>query len=47
MLDFQQDGFQLGAYVVFGLKEPHPHVMCMVADDKHAIAEAICGGDIK
>jgi hypothetical protein len=46
VFDVPQDGFQLRANVVFGLKEPHPHVMCVVIDDEHAIAEAMWGGDI-
>jgi hypothetical protein len=47
VLDFQQDGFQLRACVVFRLnKEPHPHVVCMVVDDEQAIVEAMWGGDI-
>jgi hypothetical protein len=44
--DVKHDGFQLNACVIFGLKEPHPHVMCVVVDDEHAIAEAMWGGDI-
>jgi hypothetical protein len=39
------DGFQLTAGFVFGLKEPHPYVMCVVVDDEQAIAEATWGGD--
>ena len=39
--DFEQDGFQLIACVGFRLKEPHPHVVCMVVDDEHAVAEAM------
>jgi hypothetical protein len=46
VLDFQQDDFQLKAYVVFGLKEPHPHVGSMVIDDEQAVAEAMWGGDL-
>jgi hypothetical protein len=42
----QQDGFQLSACVVFGLEEPHPHVMGMVVDDEQELAEAMWGGDI-
>jgi hypothetical protein len=44
--DIQLDGFQLTACVVFGLKEPHPHVMCGLVDDEHAVGEATWGGDI-
>jgi hypothetical protein len=40
------DGFHLSACVVFGLEEPHPHVMGMVVDDEHALAESMWGGDI-
>jgi hypothetical protein len=46
VLDFQQNGFQLKACVVFGLKEPHPHVVCMEVDDEQAVAETMLGGDI-
>jgi hypothetical protein len=41
----QHDGFQLRASVVFGLKEPHPHVMSVVVDEEQAIAYAMWGGD--
>jgi glutaredoxin 2 len=44
--DVQHDGFQLRGRVVFGLKEPHLHVMCVVVDDEQAVAEAMWGGDI-
>jgi hypothetical protein len=44
--DFQHDGFQLRAGVVFGPKEPHPHIVCVVVDDEQAIAETMWGGDI-
>jgi hypothetical protein len=40
------DDFQLSACVVFGLEEPHSHVMGMVVDDEQAIAESMWGGDI-
>jgi hypothetical protein len=44
--NIQHDGFHLRARVVFGLKEPHPHVMCVVVDEEQAVAEAMWGGDI-
>jgi hypothetical protein len=44
--DVEQDAFQLRAGVVFCLKKPHPHVMCVVVDDEYAKAEAMWGGDI-
>jgi hypothetical protein len=44
--DFHPDGFLLRACVVFGFKEPHPHVMGMVDDDEEAIAEAMWGEDM-
>jgi hypothetical protein len=45
--DVHKDGFQLKARVVFGVKEPHPHVMCVVVDDDQAVTEATWGGDIQ
>jgi hypothetical protein len=44
--DFQHDCFQRRACVVFELKEPHPHVVCVVVDDEQAIAETMWGRDI-
>ena len=41
VFDVHHDGFQLRAGVVFGRKEPHPHVMCVVVDDEQAAAEAM------
>jgi pyrimidine deaminase RibD-like protein len=32
--------------MVLGLQEPHPHVVCVVIDDEHAVAEAMWGWDI-
>jgi hypothetical protein len=46
VFDVHHDGFQLRAGVVFGRKEPHPHVMCVVVDDEEALAEAMWGGVI-
>jgi hypothetical protein len=45
-LDVHHDGFKLIACVVLALKEPHPHVMGVVVDDEHAIAEAMRKGSI-
>jgi hypothetical protein len=45
-LNFLHDGFHLVACVIFGLKQPHPHVMVMVVDDEQTIAEVMWGGDI-
>jgi hypothetical protein len=36
---------QLRGGVVFGLKEPHSHVLFVVVDDEQAVAEAMWGGD--
>jgi pyrimidine deaminase RibD-like protein len=44
--DVQHHGFQLIASVVLGLKEPHPHVRCVIVDDEQAVAEVMWGGDI-
>jgi hypothetical protein len=47
MLDVQEDGFQFRTRIVFGLEEPHPHVMGVVVnDEQQAIAEAMWGGDV-
>ena len=46
VLNVQQDSFELKACVVLALKEQHPHVMGVVVDDEHAVAEAMWGGDI-
>jgi hypothetical protein len=46
VFDVQHNGFRLSACVVFGLEEPHPHVMGMVVDDEQAVAEAMWGGGI-
>jgi hypothetical protein len=46
VLDVHEDGFQLRTRIVFGLEEPHPHVMGVVVNDEQAIAEAMCGGDV-
>jgi hypothetical protein len=45
VLDFPQDGFHLRVCVLFGLKGPHPHVVCMVVDDEQALTEAMWGWD--
>jgi hypothetical protein len=45
VFDVYQDGFQLTACVVFGVEEPHPHVMGMMVNDEQAVAEAMWGGD--
>jgi hypothetical protein len=44
--DVQKDGFKRIACVVFGLKEPHSRVMCVVVDDEQVVAEAMWGGGI-
>jgi hypothetical protein len=44
--DFQHDGFLLSARVIFELKEPHQHEVCVVSDDEQAVAETMWGGDI-
>jgi hypothetical protein len=46
VFDVHEDGFQLGASVVPGLEKTHPHVLGMVVDDEHVVAEAMWGGDI-
>jgi hypothetical protein len=46
VLDFQRDGLRHKACAVFGLKEPYPLVVCMVANNEQAIAEAMWGGDM-
>jgi hypothetical protein len=46
VLDVQEDGFQLRTRIVFGLEEPHPHVMGVEVNDEQAIAEAMWGGDV-
>jgi hypothetical protein len=44
--DVHEDAFQLRTCIVFGLEEPHPHVMGVVVNDEQAVAEAMWGGDI-
>jgi hypothetical protein len=46
VFNVQYDGFKLRVGVVFGLKEQHLHVMCVVVDDEQAVAEAMWRGDI-
>jgi hypothetical protein len=46
VFDVQEDSFKLRTCIVFRLKEPHPHVVGVVVDDKQAIADAVWGGDI-
>jgi hypothetical protein len=46
VLDVREDGFQLRTRIVFGLEEPHPHVMGVVVNDEQAVAEAKWGGDV-
>jgi hypothetical protein len=44
MPHFHQNVVQLSARVLFGLQEPHPHVVCVVIDNEQAIAEAMGDG---
>jgi hypothetical protein len=44
VLDVHEDGFQLRTRIVFGLEEPHPHVMGVVVNDEQAVAEAMWRG---
>jgi hypothetical protein len=46
VFDVKEDGFQLRTRIVFGLEEPHPHVMGVVVNDEQAVAEAMGGGDV-
>jgi hypothetical protein len=46
MMQFQHDAFQLRARVLLGHQESHPHVVYMVIDNEHAIAEAMGEWDI-
>jgi hypothetical protein len=46
VLDVQEDGFQLRTRIVFGLEEPHPHVMGVVVNDQQEVAETMWGGDV-
>jgi hypothetical protein len=46
VLDVQEDGFQLRTRIVFGLEEPHSHVMGVVVNDEQALAETMWGGDV-
>jgi hypothetical protein len=46
MTQFEHDVFQLCARVLFGLQEPHPHVVRMVIDNEQAVAESMGGRDI-
>jgi hypothetical protein len=46
VIDVQENGFQFRTCIVFGLEEPHPHVMGVVVNDEQAVAEAMRGGDV-
>jgi hypothetical protein len=41
VLDVHEDGFQPRTRIVFGLEEPHQHVMGVVVNDEQAVAEAM------
>jgi hypothetical protein len=44
--DLQHDAFEFRACIIRGFQEPHPHVVCVVIDDKQEVAHAMCGWDI-
>jgi pyrimidine deaminase RibD-like protein len=41
----EEDGLQLGAGLIFGLSKPNPNKICVVVNDKQAIAQAVWRGD--